>query len=72
MPVIEHYGPSGGIEPRICQHADPSNKGMRHTAELVLRDGPHQERYLCREDAAVELAGNLHLLAKAVVELSLR
>ena len=59
MPVIEHYGPSGGIEPRIANTPIHPIRVCGTLPSLVLRDGPHQERYLCREDAAVELAGNL-------------
>jgi hypothetical protein len=69
MPVIEQYHPAAGIEPRICQQADPSDKVNRHFAELILHDGPRRERFLCKAHAASALAQNHELLAKAVIEL---
>ena len=70
MPVIEQYHHAPGIEPRICQQADPSDKANRHSAELILHDdGKRQERFLCKAHAATELAQNHVLLAKAVIEL---
>jgi hypothetical protein len=70
MPVIEKYYHAPEIEPRMCQHADPSDKANRHAAELILHDGEkRQEHFLCKSHAAIDLAQNQVLLAKAVIEL---
>ena len=71
MPVIERYRHAAEIEPRSCQHSDPSDKATRHPAELILHD-QKQERFLCKKCAALELPPNPVLLAKAVIEMYLQ
>jgi hypothetical protein len=70
MSVIEQYHHAAEVEPRICQQADPADRANRHPAELILHEGPRQERFLCKVHAASALAKNLDLLARAVIDLS--
>lgn len=69
MPVIERYVVAGGAPPSACRLAD-NLLGQHCMAEVVIRDGKEEER-LCRSHAALRLAGNSSLLARAVVELYL-
>jgi hypothetical protein len=70
MPTIERYHATPGVEARVCELIDPSDRSSRHSAELILRDG-QKDQYLCKAHAAISLSGNKDLLAKAVIELYL-
>jgi len=69
--IIERYNHAPGSEPRVCQHGDPADRANRHIAEMILHDGTSHERFLCKAHAALELAQNHSLLAKALIELYL-
>jgi hypothetical protein len=68
--IIEPYVEDCGGEPRICQRAVFSSHA-KCSAEIVLCDEHGEERFLCRTHAAQELTTNLHLLARAVMEIAL-
>jgi hypothetical protein len=69
--VIEQYIVMEGLEPQPCQMSNPSDHTSRHPAEVVIHDGK-SDRVLCKEHAAHALAHNHDLLAKAVIDLTLR
>lgn len=68
MPIIERYLTTPGVETRVCELNNPSDKSSRHAAELILRDGA-KDQYLCKFHAPAALP--VELLAKAVIELYL-
>jgi hypothetical protein len=69
IPVIEKYIYDPNVEPRPCQGSDPAAHHLRHSVEVILHDENGQERFLCKMHAAIALAHNHVLLARAVVDL---
>lgn len=68
MPVIEKYFFDSSAGPRPCQQSDLASPQHRHEAEVIIHDPNGKERFLCKEHAAIALAHNHELLARAVID----
>ena len=69
MPVIEKYLFDSSPGPRPCQQSDLAPPQYRHEAEVIIHDQNGKERFLRKEHAAIALAHDHELLARAVIDL---